>query len=87
MTDEARGPDARRWILAAMSAVLSDDHNHERGLVVLRQVVAEVVQEDGPAGLSEFAVALSLELAHAVERIASDQGSVAVDLAEIWFAE
>jgi hypothetical protein len=32
-------------------------------------------------------VTLSLGLARALERVASDQGLAAADLAEVWFAE
>ena len=37
--------------------------------------------------MREFAVALSSALSAALERMAADQGFVAVDLAEVWFAE
>ena len=33
-----------------------------------------------------MAVALSLKLAEAIERIAADQGLTATDLADVWFA-
>lgn len=37
--------------------------------------------------LGDLTVALSLELAKALEEIARDQGLTAVDLAEVWFAD
>ena len=77
----------RRKLLEAMRAVLSDDHSYERGLTALRNLVAQVGRDEGPAGLCDFTVALSLGLAEALERIAQDQGLAAADLTEVWFAE
>jgi hypothetical protein len=84
---QARQPDSRRRILAAMHAVLSDDHNYERGLAALGEVIDKVADEDGTAGLADFAVALSLELAGALERLGNAEGLAARDLAEIWFTD
>jgi hypothetical protein len=70
-----------------MRAVLSDDHSYERGLIALRDLVDQIVRDEGAAGLCDFTVALSHGLAGALERIAHDQDLVAEDLAEIWFAE
>ena len=70
-----------------MRAVLSDDHNYERGLATLHDIVDHVVRDKGAAGLRDFAVALSLGLAAALERIAHDQGLPAADLVDVWFAE
>ena len=39
----------------------------------------------GPDGLAEVTVELSLKLAEALERIATEQGVAATDLAEVWF--
>ena len=69
----------------AVAAVLSDDHNVERGLDEARAVARAVLAESGPDGLTEMVVELSLKLAEAVERSAADQGLAAVDLAEVWF--
>jgi hypothetical protein len=70
-----------------MRAVLSDDHNYERGLQTLTALVARVSAECGPSALEEFAVALALALATALERIANEQGLAAEDLLDLWFAE
>jgi hypothetical protein len=85
--EPAREQRVRRRIRAAMRAVLSDDHNYEQGLNALHDVVNEVAQEDGPAGLCDLATGLALELAATLERIARDQGLVAVDLADVWLSE
>ncbi|QJY47976.1 hypothetical protein [Pseudonocardia broussonetiae] len=78
---------AQRAVLLAMRALLSDDHNYERGVAALDELVDRTVRERGPAALRDVAVALSLALATAVERIAQDQGLAAEDLVEVWFAE
>jgi hypothetical protein len=70
-----------------MRAVLSDDHSYERGLAALRDLVDQVVLEEGTSGLGDLTVALSLELARALEEVAQEQGLVAVDLVEVWFAD
>jgi hypothetical protein len=50
-------------------------------------VVDQLVRDEGAAGLCDLTVALSLGLAEALERIAHDQGLLATDLAEVWFAD
>lgn len=70
----------------AVSAVVSDDHNYERGVDAARAVAHGVHAEYGAEGLTEMAVALSLKLAEAIERIAADQGLTATDLTDVWFA-
>ena len=87
MTDEARVPSTRRKVLEAMRAVLSDDHSYERGLATLRDLIDQVVREEGATGLADLTVALSLELAKALEEIAQEQGLAALDLARVWFAD
>ena len=87
MSDE---PDERqtRWmVLQAMHAVLSDDHNYERGLAALNDLVDRIVRENGSTGLRDVAVALSLALAKALQRIADEQGLLSEDLVDVWFAE
>ena len=79
MTDQARAPTTRRKVLEAMRAVLSDDHNYERGLATLRDLVDQVARDEGATGLADLTVALSLELAQALEEIARDQGLAAAD--------
>ena len=84
------GPDpeqTRQMVLQAMHAVLSDDHNYERGLVTLTDLVDRILREEGTGALRDVAVALSLALATALERIAHEQGLAAEDLLEVWFAE
>ena len=46
-----------------------------------------IARQDGATGLSDLTVALSLELAEALDRIARDEGLATADLAEIWFAD
>jgi hypothetical protein len=84
--EPARDHRVRRQILTAMRAVLSDDHNYEQGVHALHDLVNEVAQEDGAAGLCDLATGLALELAATLERIARDQGLAAVDLAEVWLS-
>jgi hypothetical protein len=69
----------------AVSAVVSDDHNFERGVETVRAVVHTVLAEHGPDGLAEVTIELSLKLAEALERIAAEQGLAATDLADVWF--
>ena len=87
MTDPSQAPCVRRKVLEAMRAVLSDDHSYERGLAALRDLVDQVVLEEGTSGLGDLTVALSLELARALEEVAQEQGLAAVDLVEVWFAD
>jgi hypothetical protein len=78
---------ARARAYDSVRAVLSDDHNHERGVAAAQGVATTVLAESGVAGLAEMTVELSLKLASALERIAGDQGLAAVDLAEVWFVD
>ena len=80
-------PPPGLWAYEAVAAVLSDDHNVERGLDAARAVADAVLAEAGLDGLTEMVVELSLKLAEAVERIAAEEGLAAVDLAEVWFVE
>jgi hypothetical protein len=77
----------RSLVLEAMRAVLSDDHNYERGLAALNDLVDRIVREEGPDGLRDFTVQLSLALAMALERIAQEQRLAAADLVDVWFAD
>ena len=87
MTDQARVPATRRKVLEAMRDVLSDDHSYERGLAALHDLIDQVVRDEGATVLGDLTVAVSLELAKALEEIAQEQGLAAVDLAEVWFAD
>ena len=93
MTDDRWGPGesiamyARARAYDSVRAVLSDDHNHERGLAGAQMVATAVLAESGVGGLAEVTVELSLKLASALERIATDQGLAAVDLADVWFVD
>ena len=71
----------------AVHAVVSDDHNFERGVDRAREVAYAVLAEGGTDGLTETVVELTLKLAEALERIAAEQGLAAADLAEVWFVE
>ena len=82
--DERRSP-SRLHAYQAVSAVVSDDHNFDRGVATARSLVHAVLSEHGPNGLVEVTIELSLKLAEALERIAADQGLTATDLADVWF--
>jgi hypothetical protein len=75
----------RRRAYEAVQAVVSDDHNYERGVEGARMVSKTALAEFGAAGLAAMTVELSLQLASALERIAAEQKIAAVDLAEVWF--
>ena len=71
----------------AVAAVVSDDHNFERGLDAARAVADAVLAKAGPDGLTEMVVELSSKLAEALEHIAVEQGIAAADLADVWFLD
>jgi len=81
------GPWVNEAASEAVAAVVSDDHNAERGRDAARAVVEAVLAKAGPGGLTDVAVELSVRLAEAVERIAAEQGLGAADLAEVWFVD
>jgi hypothetical protein len=78
---------ARARAYESVHAVLSDDHSYERGVHAANRVAATVLAEAGASGLADMTVELALKLASALERIATDQGLAAVDLAEVWFVD
>ena len=87
-SDELAAPSAsqiRRRAYAAVQAVLSDDHNYERGVEGAWAVADAALAEFGAAGLTAMTVELSLQLASALERIAAEQEIAAVDLADVLF--
>jgi hypothetical protein len=77
--------EIRRRAYEAVQAVLSDDHNYERGVEGARAVARAALAEFGAAGLAAMTVELSLQLATALERIAAEQKIAAVDLVDVWF--
>jgi hypothetical protein len=77
----------RRRAYEAVQAVLSDDHNYERGVEGARGVAEAALAEFGAVGLVAIMVELSLQLASALERIATERGIAAVDLAAVWFVD
>ncbi len=79
--------EVRRRAYEAVHAVLSDDHNYERGVEEAWAVTQATLAEFGAVGLAAVAVELSLQLASALERIATEQGIASVDLAEVWFVD
>jgi hypothetical protein len=83
----APSSQVRRRAYEAVRAVLSDDHNYERGVEGARAVTKATLAECGAEGLAAVAVELSLQLASALERIAAEQEIAAVDLAEVWFMD
>jgi hypothetical protein len=85
--DESVDIYARARAYESVRAVLSDDHNYVQGMAAARRVAATVVAEAGTAGLADVLVGLSMELATALERIATEQGIAAVDLADVWFVD
>jgi hypothetical protein len=87
MQDRVSDPATRRRVLDALHAVLSDDHNYELGLATLHDLMDHIARQGGATGLSDLTVALSLELAEALDRIAQDEGLATADLTEIWFAD
>jgi hypothetical protein len=78
---------ARRRAYEAARAALSDDHNHECGVEDARAVANAALAEYGLGGLAAVALELSLLLASALERIATEQKIAAVDLADVWFVD
>jgi hypothetical protein len=87
VSDEPGGHGTQHVILQAMQAVLSDDHNYERGVATLTDLVDRIARNDDGTMLRAVATASARALATALERIAEDQGLAADDLVEVWFAE
>ena len=79
--------EIRRRAYEAVQAVLSDDHNDERGVEGAWAVAKAALAEFGAVGLAAITVELSLQLASALERIAAEQQIAAVDLADVWFLD
>jgi hypothetical protein len=64
-------------------AVISDDHNAEVGEAAARKIVSGVALLGGTKGLEDLAVELTLKVAELVERIATEEGLAAVDVADL----
>jgi hypothetical protein len=77
----------RRRAYEAVNAVLSDDHNYERGVEEAWAVARATLAEFGAVGLAAVAVELSVQLASALEQIAAEQGIATVDFAAVWFVD
>ena len=77
----------RRRAYEVVQAVLSDDHNYERGVEGAWAVGKAALAEFGAVGLAAITVELSLQLASALEGIAAEQEIAAVDLADVWFLD
>ena len=75
----------RSIVHSVVMAVVSDDHNAEIGKAALREIVAGVGLIGGARGLEDLAVELASKVAELVERMATEQGVAAVDLADILF--
>ena len=71
----------------AVQAILSDDHNYERGVEEARRVVEAVHVEQGPDAVVALAVELSLRLGEALEHMARERGIAAADLTEVWWVD
>jgi hypothetical protein len=84
---EDSGSLVRHRVYEAVSAVVSDDHNYERGIEAARAIAHGVLAESGPDALAEMVVELSSKLAEAVERIAAKHGIAAPDLADLLFMD
>jgi hypothetical protein len=69
----------------AVAAVLSDDHNVERGLDEARAVAGAVLAESGVGGLTGIVVELSLKLAEAGSAARPIKGSPRSIWPEVWF--
>jgi hypothetical protein len=79
--------EVRHRAYEAVHAVLSDDHNYERGVEEAWAVARATLAEFGAVGLAAVAAELSLQLASALERIAAGRGVTTVDLAAVWFVD
>jgi hypothetical protein len=64
-------------------AVVSDDHNAEVGEAAVREIVAGVASVGGADALEGLAVELAMKVAELVERIATEEGLAAVDVADV----
>ena len=80
------GP-TRDEVLNLLAGIAFREGNYERGVEEVWAVARATLAEFGAVGLAAVAVELSLQLASALERIATQQQIAAVDLAEVWFVD
>jgi hypothetical protein len=73
--------------LAAVRAVLSDDHSAEAGEAAVRQIIALVIETGGIGALADLTAELVSKLAELVERAATASGLPAIDVADILFVD
>jgi hypothetical protein len=73
----------QRRVYEAVSAIVSDDHNYERGVQTAQAITHNVLAESGPAALAEMVVELASKLAEAAGRIAAEQGVAATDIVDV----
>ena len=91
MSADSSGPaerlplSVRLQAYAVVAAIVSDEHNYERGLAAAREITDRVLAESGPEAVSELAVELAHKMAEALERFAAAYGVPVGDLAEAWF--
>jgi hypothetical protein len=93
MSAENSGPVERLPISVRLqahevvAAIVSDEHNFERGIAAAREITEQVLAESGPEAVSELAVELANKVAEALERFATAYGVPVNSLAEVWFLE
>ncbi len=68
-------------------AALDAADDPDAGADAARAIAASALAEAGVDGLAAITVDLSLTLASALERIGSEHGMAAIDLAEVWLME
>lgn len=78
---------ARRRAYDSVRTALRDGTDPQLRRVRALDLACAVLTESGVDGLAEVAIELSLKLAATFERIGTEQGLAAVDLAELWFAD
>jgi hypothetical protein len=92
MSAENSGParlprPARLHAYELVAAIVSDDHNFESGIAAARELTERVLEESGPAAVTELAVELANKVAEALERFAAAYEVPVADLADVWFLE
>jgi hypothetical protein len=75
--------DPRCAVQRMAMAVVSDDNNAEVGEAAVRAIVGDVASIGGTDGLEGLAVELGLKVAELVERVATEEGLAAVDIADV----